>query len=456
MATDAPLLEQMAQSPLLIEQGSEGLFRASIQHVVSHEHAQEFLSSAISMSEDEDFWPRGDDWRATYRPYNVKNGILQIPVMGVLLNRFPWQLGRWATGYTYIEKALSRGLADGNVRGIAFIHDSPGGEVAGNFELNDKIFSARGVKPMRAFAMDHSYSASYSLSSAAGPLSVSRSGGVGSIGVVTAHVEYADAMAKMGIKVTFIFAGKHKVDGNPYEKLPDSVKSRIQDRIDRIYGVFTAAIARNRAMDENKVRATEALTFDAKDAIENGLADRIGSLEEEMVLFSEELAIGDENMADNTTKEGIPQAKVDELVTAARAEGKAEGVAEGTAAGTAAGATAERTRINAILGSDEGKKRPKAAMSLAMKTGLSLEDATASLADMPEERAAAPEGTDKPKGKSNAFEEAMNAAGGANVGGGNGDDEDGNEGGGDKTAKASNSILSDYAVTTGFKRKTAA
>ena len=147
---DAPLLEQITQSPLLIDEGAEGLFRASIQHIVAHEHADAFMGSAVSMSEDEEFWPRSDDWRAAYRPYNVKNGVLQIPVMGVLLNRFPWQLGRWATGYTYIEKALQRGLADGNVRGIAFIHDSPGGEVAGCFELGDKIFQARGKKPMRS------------------------------------------------------------------------------------------------------------------------------------------------------------------------------------------------------------------------------------------------------------------------------------------------------------------
>lgn len=448
MANNAPLLEQITQNPLMINEGAEALFRQSILHVISHEHAAAFMDTAISMSEDEEFWPRSDDWRAAYRPYNVKNGILQIPVMGVLLNRFPWQLGRWATGYQYIEKALQRGLADGNVRGIAFIHDSPGGEVAGNFELGDKVYNARGVKPMRAFAADHSYSASYSLSSAAGPLSVTRSGGVGSIGVVTAHVEYSEAMKDWGVKITFIFAGKHKVDGNPYEKLSDDVKSRIQERINRIYGVFVGAVARNRSMDEKAVRATEALTYDAKDAIEIGLADRIGSLEEEMVLFSEEIDVGDEQMATDTTKDGIPQAKVDELVTAAKAEGNAEGMK--------AGATAERTRISAILASDEGKKRPKAAMSLAMKTALSLEEATASLADMPEEKAeAAPATTTEPGGKkpaakTNHFEDAMNKDGGANVGGGEGgeDDEDVSD-----SAKASNSILRDFAAHTGLKRK---
>jgi signal peptide peptidase SppA len=441
-----PLLQQIAQSPLLIDCNAESLFRASIEHIVRHEHAATFLSSAVNMAaEDEDFWPRSDDWRTQYRPYVVKNGILQIPVMGVLLNRFPWQLGRWATGYSYIEKAWQRGMADANVKGIAYIHDSPGGEVAGNFELADKLFASRRQKPQRSFAADHSYSASYSLSSAPGSIAITRSGGVGSIGVVTAHVEYSKALDEMGVKVTFIFAGKHKVDGNPYEKLPDGVKSRIQERIDRIYGVFTSSVARNRAMDESKIRATEALTYDAEDAIKAGLADRVGSLEEEMVVFSEDVTIGDEQMANDNTDKGIPQATHDKAV------------ADATLAGEKKGEAAAKARIIAILGSDEAKTRQKAAMSAALKTDMTVEQAKAFLADLPEEKAEAPKGEEtaedkskKPTAKRNHFEEAMgknNPEVGAGDDGGEGDDKD---------ADMSNSILKDYAGASGIKRKVAA
>ena len=115
-----PLLEQITQSPLLISASSEGLFQASIAHVLQSEHAAAMLDDAVLASDDDDFWPRdNNDWRSAYRPYNVKDGVLQIPVMGVLLNRFPYQFGRWATGYAYIEKAMQRGLADGNVKAIA-------------------------------------------------------------------------------------------------------------------------------------------------------------------------------------------------------------------------------------------------------------------------------------------------------------------------------------------------
>src|SRR5690606_23789130 len=47
-------------------------------------------------------------------------------------------------------------------------------------------------------------------------------------------------------------------------------------------------------------------------------------------------------------------------VDAAREEGRAAGYAAGETAGRAAGEKAAYERINAILGSEEGKKRPKA------------------------------------------------------------------------------------------------
>lgn len=454
MPNKPPLLEQISQSPLLIDSASQQLFQASIQHIVGHERAGEFLSSAVVMSEDDEFWPTNpDDWRASYRPYVVKDGILQIPIMGVLLNRFPWQLGRWATGYTYIEKAWQRGMADPEVKGIAYIHDSPGGEVAGCFELGDKLYESRGQKPQRSFAMDHSYSASYLLSSSPGPISLSRSGGVGSIGVVTAHVEYSEALKDWGVKVTFIFAGKHKVDGNAYEKLPESVKSRIQERINRIYGVFTSSVARNRSMDEGAVRGTEALTYDANDAIEAGLADRVGSFEDEMVLFSEEVAVGDEQMANDATDKGIPQATHDKAVIDARAEGKNEGLTEGAKAAT--------DRIKAILGSDAAKTRPGAAAKLALNDKLTAVDAEGiveMLADMPEEKAEAPAegegeagGTEakgkktKTSAKRSHFEEAM-GKGNPEISAAEEDDDESPE-------AMSNSILADYAGASGATPK---
>lgn len=343
---------------------------------------------------NDDFWYRQDDWRSFYRPYLVKDGILTIPVKGVLLHDFPWQLGSWATGYVYITKALERGIADPMVRGIILHCHTPGGDVAGCFELVDKIHAARGKKPIRAFAHEAAYSAGYAIASAASKIVVSRTGGVGSIGVVTAHVDVSKMLDDIGYKITFIHFGKHKVDGNPYAPLPDDVKARIQARIDSLGAIFVASVARNRRMDEQAVRDTEALTYSADEALSIGLADSIGPLDDAVAEFSADLETleGEEQMADYT------QAQYDEAV--------ANATATATAAGHKAGVDAERTRVTGIMSSEAAKSRPKSAMA-AVKAGMSVEAATEFLADLAEEApaAAAPAATTTQQNFDKAMEE---------------------------------------------------
>lgn len=347
-----------------------------LRAVALHPRASEFLSSNV----DDDFWPAEGTWEHAYRPYVVKDGVLQIPVKGVLLHNFAWALGSWATGYKYIQRAFERGLDDPNVKGIALVFDSPGGQVAGCFELVDRMYERRREKPIRAFAADHAYSAAYAIASVGQRLSVTRSGGVGSVGVVTAHVDVSKALDDEGVKITFIFAGKHKVDGNSYEPLPDDVKARIQERIDETYGVFVATVARNRGLTEKEVRATEALTFTATQAVSEKFADAIGSFDDAIAEFSAEVSAPNEESEMTKENPAVDQAAID----AARAEGRAEGVT----AGRATGVTESRDRIAAIFALDEAKNRKAAAHNIALTTDLSVEQAKSLLAALPEDKAA--------------------------------------------------------------------
>lgn len=374
MSTLNPLLARFQNEPTLVSADSRAWFESCI-HGASAALSQ-IREDRTAASMEDDFWFESSDWRSAYRPYVVRDGVLQIPVKGVLLNDFPYALGSWATGYDYIWRAFQRGLGDENVKGIALVIDSPGGMVAGNFDLVDRMFERRGEKPVRAYASESAYSAAYSIASVADSITVSRTGGVGSIGVVTSHLDVSGAMEAGGYRITFIHAGKHKVDGNAYEPLPDDVKARIQSRIDDIYSIFVSTVARNRGLDEQAVRDTEALTFSAPEALSNGLADQIGALDDALADFSASLnpTEGDETMAD------ITQADIDNA--------RASGVTEGTVAGQREGAVAERTRITTILDSEVALARPIAARSVALETDMSADQAATFLARLPEETTA--------------------------------------------------------------------
>lgn len=411
-----PLLARFGSEPCLVSADKKDWFESCLNAIVKAPHADEMLNNVYA-SED-GFWPAADHWTAAYRPYVVRDGILQIPVKGVLLHDFSFAVGSYATGYIYIARALARGIADDNVRGIALVCDSPGGHVAGNFELVDKIFAARSSKPIRAFAHESAYSAAYSIASAANEIAVSRTGGVGSIGVVTYHMDLSAAMEDAGIKVTFIYAGKYKVEGNAYEALPKDAKDRMQKRIDQLYSVFVSSVARNRAMDEEAVRATEALCYSADDAISVGLADSVASFDDAVAAFAADLtAIEEEDeMAEANaiqTVQANHEAAIASLnaqhataLTTARAEGKAEGAAE------------MQTRCKTILNAEEAKGRTEQATYLALETDMPVDKAVGLLNASPKMLTAVGEASATAK----TFGEVMAANGNPNVNATIGDD----------------------------------
>jgi ClpP class serine protease len=76
------------------------------------------------------------------------------------------------TGYDGIRQAFLTAMEDPDISGICLDIDSPGGEVAGCFDLVDVIYGARGKKPIHAILTESAYSAAYAIASAADRISV--------------------------------------------------------------------------------------------------------------------------------------------------------------------------------------------------------------------------------------------------------------------------------------------
>lgn len=410
-----PLLARFAEAPALIDPRSSNRFEADLSALLRHPRADELM--AASLSSGDNFWFAADDWRSAYRPYVVVDGILQIPVKGVLLYDFPWAFGSYATGYAYIARAIERGLADGNVRGIALIVYSYGGQGAGCFDLADKIFAARSEKPIKAFAQ-MAYSAGYAVASSASLITASANSGIGSIGVVMTHLDVSRAMEDAGMKITFVHFGKHKVDGNAYQPLPDEVKARWQAWCDEQGEVFCGLVARNRGLDLDAVRATEAECYSGNEALQLKLIDAVAPLDDAVTAFSPEQSDEDEEEGDPemSTTASVPAAAAQATDKTALDAARNEGHAAGKAEGVKEGATAERARVSAILGCDEAKGRTDLAQHFAFDTDMNADAAKAALAKAPKQEAAATDAL------STAMTQLKNPEVGADAGGGGKDD----------------------------------
>ncbi|WP_174635057.1 S49 family peptidase [Yersinia thracica] len=210
--------------------------------------------------------------------YDVIEGVAVIPIQGTLVQKLgtlrPYS---GMTGYDGIRASFLTAMNDDAVKGICFDIDSPGGEVAGCFDLADEIYAARGAKPIWSILSENAYSAAYALASAADRIIVPRTGGVGSIGVIVMHVDWSQRIKSDGVQVTIITFGSRKAESNPYEALSEEAKKAIQSDVDEMGRLFVSTVSRNRGIAERTIRDTEAACYLAVDGVQLGLADQVAS-----------------------------------------------------------------------------------------------------------------------------------------------------------------------------------
>ena len=231
-----------------------------------------------------------DDEPAEYRGYELVAGVAIIPVEGTLVQKLgslrPYS---GMSGYDAIRAGLSMALEDDDVRAIVLDIDSPGGEVAGCFDLVDTIRAARGQKPIWAILSENAFSAAYAIASAADRICVPRTGGTGSVGVICLHVDFSQALATDGIAVTLIQYGARKSDGSEFKPLGAEALARFQADVDTMGELFVKTVARNRGLKASAVRATEATTFLGAAGVEIGFADAVMAPDEAFAALLQQL-----------------------------------------------------------------------------------------------------------------------------------------------------------------------
>jgi signal peptide peptidase SppA len=213
-------------------------------------------------------------------------GIAVIPILGTLVKRsLGMEAASGLTSYSEIAAMLDAAVADPMVSGILLDIDSPGGEASGSFELARRVREAAAIKPIWAVANDAAYSAAYAIAASAQRLFVTETGGVGSIGVIALHVDQSIKDANDGYRYTAITAGAHKNDYSPHEPLSDAAKLELQSEVDRLYAIFTEHVAAMRRLDLDAVRATEAGLYFGSNAVVQGLADGVQTLDATLTEF---------------------------------------------------------------------------------------------------------------------------------------------------------------------------
>jgi signal peptide peptidase SppA len=388
------LSDRLLNTPLLIHPAKAQIILGALSGRMGIDAGLFSLDETAESSEANRFTGSSRRADGSTSMMRTADGVALIPVLDTLVNRGAWLDSRSGlTSYEGIAAQLREAGQDPEVRSVLLDISSAGGEAAGMAGLADLIRSVRQTKPVTAFVNDMAASAAYGIASAANEIVISPTSILGSIGVVMLHADRSGELAAQGVRPTLIFAGSHKVDGNPFEPLSDAVRADLQASVDAHYRQFldTVAAGRGRKLTADMARATEARTFIGSEAIRLGLADRIASFDEVLASLSQTtrpsgrnarkggISMSTEEMA--AAAEAAPAAPVQP----ARLEAPAPQPAVRLEEAVAAARLEERARIRAIVNCEAAEGREKQALMLATETALSVVEAEKILKASPKE-----------------------------------------------------------------------
>ena len=243
---------------------------------------REFLAakrSGVMWSTDEIQARIGD--RPTARATDPGSAVAVLDLFGVMSQRLSMMediSGGMST--ERVGKAFDSAVADDAVKHIVLNIDSPGGSVFGTGELFDKIFAARGIKPITSVINSTAGSGAFWVSVAADEVVITPGGWQGSHGVIWEHHDTTGMDEQDGVTRTFITAGEFKGEGRG-GPLTDSEKDGRQILVDKMFAKFTAGLAAGRGVSTETVLANfgRGRMLLAQDAVNANMADRIGTLD---------------------------------------------------------------------------------------------------------------------------------------------------------------------------------
>lgn len=211
----------------------------------------------------------------------MTRSVAVLPIYGVIAQRMDL-LSEFSGGCSTerVGRQFDALVNDPECGAIVLDVDSPGGNYYGTPELAEKIFNARGSKPIVAVANSMAASAAYWIASAADELCVTPSGDVGSIGVLAVHYDHSAFNAQLGVKPTYVTYGQHKAEFNQDSPLSGKATAELQARVNEAGETFVKAVAKQRGVAPQVVREKfgQGRMVAGKEAVDRGMADRVETL----------------------------------------------------------------------------------------------------------------------------------------------------------------------------------
>ncbi len=237
------------------------------------------------------------------------NTIIVVPLDGVITTQGSGGSLFEGSGVSSTEliKKIKELNEDSSIKGVIFEIDSPGGTVVASQEISDAVKELK--KPKYAVIREVGASGAYWVASATDKIIASPMSITGSIGVLGSYLEFSKLFEKYGVTYERFTGGEFKDLGSPYKIVSEEERKLLQGKIDLVHDYFIKEVAKNRKMDEVKVRKLATGEFylgqEAKDL---GLIDELGNRETAINEMKKQLNLTDVNIEEMKEQPNLFQA----------------------------------------------------------------------------------------------------------------------------------------------------
>ena len=203
---------------------------------------------------------------------------------------------------------------DNSVPVIVLRINSPGGAVAPSQEIYSQVLKVREEGTYIVVSISSLAASGGYYIACAGDSIVANPGSLtGSIGVIFSFMTFEELMNKVGVQLEVVKSGELKDVGNYSREMTQREREMLQAAIDDTYNQFVMVVSENRNIDIDQVEEiADGSIFTGNQALELGLVDKLGGLEEAIALAGEMAGLG----SDPYTIKEIPRKRrfIDYLV----------------------------------------------------------------------------------------------------------------------------------------------
>ncbi len=181
-----------------------------------------------------------------------------------------------------LTTALRSAFEDAGAQAVVVRLNSPGGSPVQAGLINDEIRRLKALHKKKIYAVceEMCASAAYYIAAAADNIYVDKASIVGSIGVLMDGFGFVGTMEKLGVERRLMTAGDNKAMLDPFSPRNATHDQFAQAMLDQIHQQFIQVVRTGRGKRLQETPETfSGLFWNGEQAVKNGLADQLGSLD---------------------------------------------------------------------------------------------------------------------------------------------------------------------------------